>query len=112
MADPKALFETLAINDVNYVVVGKVGAALRGVPVLAHSTEVCVYYSRENSEKTAQALRDLNGQIELEHGTVNTPISGDMLETAWRDLPAGRGHRFVTDAGLVDVIYEPKGMYN
>lgn len=110
MADPKQFFELLHTHSVEYVVIDKIAAALHGVPVLAESIAIFPQCERPNNERLADALTQANGQLELVHGTSETAITAELLETGWRQLPMGQGHRFSTSMGIVDIVYLPDGL--
>jgi hypothetical protein len=110
MADPKTFFDVLSNHGVDYVVVGKLALALQGVPVVAESMAIFPLCERPNNERLADALNEIDAVVELEYGTGTAEITAELLESGWRQLENGMGHRFVTSCGIADIVYLPEGL--
>ena len=112
MADPLKLFRLLGRHEVKYVVMDRVAAALDGVPVLAFSTAIFPYDSDENNARLAQALNEIHPRLRRPQGAFPVTVDPALLDSERRELGIGIGVSFVTDFGIVDLIYSPAGVEN
>ena len=102
--DPERLIKTLARHYVRYVLIGAVAARLQGFPRMTADTDITPAPDRENIERLAAALRDLEARVYTESVPEGLPfdISAETLARA-------RAWNLVTDAGRVDIAFEPSG---
>lgn len=71
--------ETLAVHQVNFVVIGNYGAQLRGVEVQTQDADMAFQRERQNLERLMAALADLDAAIRFEGGTVRLPTHDPPL---------------------------------
>lgn len=95
------LLAALAKRRVRFLVVGGIGAQLHGAVRATKDLDVCVESARENFDRLAAALDDLDAWLDLppELGDLEVPPSSELLRrtsmTRWR-----------TRAGLLDVLHD------
>lgn len=102
--DPERILRALAARHVRYVLVGATAARLQGFPRLTADADITPARDAENLDHLAAALRDLGARIYTESVPEGLPFSSDAAT-----LARGRLWNLVTDAGRVDVIFEPSG---
>lgn len=95
---------TLARHAVRYVLIGALAARLHGAPRLTADADITPARDRDNLERLAAALRDLDARIFTE----------SLPEGLAFDCSAGTLERadmwnLVTNAGRVDVAFTPAG---
>lgn len=102
--DPERLITTLARHAVEYILVGAVAARLQGFPRLTADADITPATDAANLERLAAALRELHARVYTESVPEGLPfdISAAMLERA-------RMWNLVTDAGRLDIIFQPSG---
>ena len=102
--DPEQLFTTLARHDVQYVLIGAVAARLQGFPRVTADADITPAKDRQNLDRLAAALRELDARIYTEAVPEGLPfdVSAAMLERAnvWN---------LVTSAGRLDIVFLPSG---
>ncbi len=102
--DPELLFTTLARHEVQYVLIGAVAARLQGFPRLTADADITPAKDRQNLDRLAAALRDLDAKVYTEAVPEGLPfdVSAAMLEraTLWN---------LVTSAGRLDIVFLPSG---
>ena len=102
--DPYRIFQTLNRRGVRYIVIGGIGAALRGSPGVTQDLDVCYARDRENLERLAVALEDLGAHVRGPGVPDDLPFRPDA-ET----LEAGDHFTFATVAGDFDIMGTPAG---
>jgi hypothetical protein len=101
--DPERILRKLLEHGVRFVVIGGVAAALHGSPMLTADVDISYERSRENLERLASALRELNAKLRgIEE---DLPFKPDA-----RALRSGSNFTFTTDLGDLDVIGWPDGI--
>ncbi|MBI4543786.1 MAG: hypothetical protein HY703_01160 [Gemmatimonadetes bacterium] len=102
--DPERIVRALAKHGVRYVLIGALAARLQGFPRLTADADITPARDRDNLERLAAALRELDARIYTESVPEGLPFdcSAAMLSRAslW-DL--------ITSAGRLDVAFEPTG---
>jgi hypothetical protein len=100
--DPRLALTTLEGHGVRFVVIGGVGARLRGSPSITQDLDVCYDRAPENLKALAAALRELNARLR----GVKEDVPFRLDE---RTLRAGDTFTFETDAGALDILGTPSG---
>lgn len=102
--EPGQILRALEAHHVRYVVIGAIAAVAAGAPILTTDLDVTPANSRENLERLALALRDLDAKLRSasDPGDVPFPIDAEMLASAdsWT---------LTTRAGNLDVMFSPAG---
>lgn len=98
---PSELFAALLTHDVQFLVVGGIGAQLHGATRTTDDLDVCVPWTRENFESLAAALEDLDARLDVadEVGDLRVRPSAAFLAR----MSMTRWH---TRAGIVDVLHD------
>jgi hypothetical protein len=95
-ADISALLRVLTAHDVEFVVVGGVGAVIHGAPVSTFDLDIVPSRSAENVARLLTALNTLNARY-------RDPAGRSILPDAPR--LSGQGHSlFMTVSGPLDVL--------
>jgi hypothetical protein len=97
------MLDVLQRHGVRYVVVGAFSAVVQGYPLATFDLDVTPARDAENLERLADALRELGARLRVPRGEpVPFPVDAAMLGqgTAWT---------LATDAGPLDVVFEPAG---
>jgi hypothetical protein len=102
--DPERILRTLAGQHVRYVLVGATAARLQGFPRLTADADITPALDAENLDRLAVALRDLRARVYTESVPEGLPFSCDADTLARAKL-----WNLITDAGRVDIIFEPVG---
>lgn len=102
--DPERLFTALGAHGVRYVLIGALAARLQGFPRLTADADITPARDRENLERLAAALRELDARVYTE----NVP-EGLVFDCSAETLSRGEIWNLVTEAGRVDVAFEPSG---
>lgn len=102
--DPERLLRALASRHVSYVLVGATAARLQGFPRLTADADITPARDSENLARLASALRDLGARVYTESIPEGLPFSCDATTLARAKL-----WNLITDAGRLDVIFEPSG---
>jgi len=102
--DPERLVRTLAKHRVRYVLIGALAARLQGFPRVTADADITPAMDRLNLARLAAALRQLDARVfvaAIPEG-LRFECSAEMLEraTLWN---------LVTNAGRVDVAFQPAG---
>ena len=102
--EPGQILRALEAHHVRYVVIGAIAAIAAGAPILTTDLDVTPARSRENLERLALALRDLDAKLRSVTAPegVPFPIEAEMLATAdtWT---------LTTRVGNVDLMFLPAG---
>ena len=102
--DPERILKALAHRQVRYVLVGATAARLQGFPRLTADAEITPARDAGNLERLAAALRDLDARVYTESVPEGLPFNCES-ETLGR----ARVWKLITNAGRLDVIFEPSG---
>ena len=102
--DPEQVLRALARHRVNLVLIGAAAARLQGFPRSTLDLDITPAAGRENLQRLAAALRDLDARIyteQIPEGLV-FDCSAQMLTraTVWN---------LITSAGRVDLAFQPSG---
>jgi hypothetical protein len=104
--DPERILRALAGRDVRYVLVGAIAARLQGFPRVTADADITPARDSENLDRLAAALRGLRARVYTESVPEGLPFSCDA-ET----LSGAKLWNLVTDAGRLDIIFEPSGTH-
>lgn len=102
--DPERLFRTLAHHEVRFVLIGALAASLQGFPLATRDADITPAQDRENLERLAAALRELEARIY----TVQIP-EGLPFDCSAAMLARGETWNLVTAAGRLDIAFKPSG---
>jgi hypothetical protein len=102
--DPERLLTVLARHRVRYVLVGALAARLQGFPRLTADADITPARSGANLARLAAALRELKARIYTESVPEGLPF-----DVAPETLVRSELWNFVTDAGRLDVVFQPAG---
>lgn len=102
--DPERILKALGRRQVRYVLIGATAARLQGFPRLTAAADITPARDADNLERLAAALRDLDARVYTESLPQGLPFSCDA-----RTLARARAWNLITDAGRLDVIFEPSG---
>jgi hypothetical protein len=102
--DPLEILRILERHGVRYILIGAAAARVAGAPIVTEDVDVTPANNRENLERLAMALRELNARLrsptELEG--VSFPVDAETLTGAdmWT---------LTTSAGDLDLCFTPAG---
>ena len=102
--DPERILRVLAKRKVRYVLVGAIAARLQGFPRLTADADITPARDAKNLACLATALRDLSARVYTESVPEGLPFSCDAATLARAKL-----WNLVSDAGRVDIIFQPSG---
>ena len=102
--DPERIIRTLATHGVQYVMIGALAARLQGFPRLTADLDITPARSRENLPRLAAALRELNARVYTE-----AVPEGLAFDCSVATLERASLWNLVTDAGRIDIAFEPSG---
>ena|SRR5688572_3988870 len=102
--DPKLLFTTLARHGVQFVLIGALGATLHGFPRDTRDADITPARERENLERLAAALRELDTRIFTEDAPDGLPFDCSAPMLARGDI-----WNLITKAGRLDIAFQPSG---
>jgi hypothetical protein len=102
--DPVGMLRVLTAHNVDFVVIGGVGARLRGAPILTQDLDVTPKVSPSNLSALATALIDLEARLR----TANEP-DGVRFPPDPKLLAAANSWTLVTRLGDLDLVLEPAG---
>ena len=102
--DPERVLEVLQRHDVEYVLIGGLAAVAHGSPLPTTDVDVTPDRRRENLDRLAGALRELEARIRTtDPDGVVFPVDGAFLAAQPRML------NLTTAAGDVDLTFVPAG---
>jgi hypothetical protein len=101
---PDRMLAALEAHGVRYVLIGGFAAVIHGSPYLTSDVDVVPSRGRENLERLAEALRDLNARIWTE-----SEPSGLPFDTSADALANAEIRNLVTDHGRLDLTFVPDG---
>src|SRR5687768_15382871 len=99
---PERILEVLEEHRVRYVVIGGLAGTLHGSPVATNDADICPARDRDNLEKLAAALTDLDARV-------YSPTDPEGIGWA-RDagaLARGEIWNLVTPHGRLDISFRP-----
>ena len=102
--DPELLFTTLARHKVAYVLIGALAARLQGFPRLTADADITPARDRENLERLAAALSELNARVYTE-----AVPEGLAFDCSVAMLERSEMWNLVTAAGRLDIAFVPSG---
>lgn len=102
--DPERLVTVLAKHGVRYVLVGALAARLQGFPRVTADADITPSDDRENLERLAAALRELDARVY----TDGVP-EGLAFDCTAASLERAVIWNLVTSAGRLDVVFRPAG---
>jgi hypothetical protein len=103
--DPPTIFRVLAEHDVDYVLIGAMAALAQGAGLPATAdVDIAPAPDEANRVRLAAALRDLDARLRIGAADEPVPIALDARSFKGISLMT-----FVTEAGPVDVLFEPAG---
>jgi hypothetical protein len=100
--DPEPALEVLQRHDVDFVVIGGLAGILRGSSYPTYDIDVAYERSKQNLERLANALRELNATVR------GAPKDLPFILDA-RTLEAGQNFTFETDQGKLDILGDAAG---
>lgn len=101
---PAELTATLHRHGVRYVLIGGLAGTLHGSPMTTQDADICPERTPDNLEHLAVALRELHARIRTEGVEEGLPFACDARFFETISLV-----NLVTDAGDLDVSFEPSG---
>ncbi|MBV8341249.1 MAG: hypothetical protein JO173_02600 [Gammaproteobacteria bacterium] len=102
--DPERILRVLARRRVRYILVGAMAARLQGFPRLTADADISPAGGAANLKRLAQALDDLNARIYAESEPQGLAFNCDAGSLARANV-----WNLTTDAGRLDVIFNPVG---
>lgn len=96
------ILETLQLHRVRYVVIGGFAAVLHGSPHVTFDIDICPARDQENLEHLADALKALGARVYAREAPEGVPFDPGGLER-------GGIWNLITDAGRLDLTFEPAG---
>jgi hypothetical protein len=100
--EPRPIIETLVRHGVRFIMIGGLGARLRGSPSITDDMDVCYARDEGNLEMLAEALRDLRAKLR------GAPDDVPFILDA-KTLKAGDHFTFSTREGPLDCLGTPAG---
>jgi transcriptional regulator with XRE-family HTH domain len=102
--DPKLLLTTLARHDVQFVLIGALAAKLQGFPRFTRDADITPARERDNLQRLAAALRDLDARIFTEQIPEGLPFDCSPQMLARADI-----WNLTTKGGRLDLAFTPSG---
>lgn len=102
--DPERLLRALAEHDVRFVLIGALAARLYGFPRVTADADIAPDRAPDNVARLASALQALDARIYTESVPEGLPFDCSAAMLTRSDL-----WNLVTDAGRIDVAFEPAG---
>jgi hypothetical protein len=102
--DLRRLFAVLHRHRVSYVLIGGLAAVFHGSPFSTEDADITPDNDRQNLDRLAAALRELNAQVRTEDVPEGLPFACDAAS-----LAAAQTWNLTTDAGDLDVAFQPSG---
>jgi len=102
--DLARIVEALSRNKVAYILIGGLAAVYHGSPFPTEDADITPETDRRNLDKLATALRELNARVRTDSAPGGLPFRCDG-ET----LAAGKTWNLTTEAGDLDVTFQPSG---
>lgn len=104
MFDPDEILRVLDRHHVEFVLIGGMAAILHGSDVVTFDLDVVPKSTRDNLERLASALRDLNASLRVEGEAAGVPFDPhvELIERM-------QVLNLVTRAGDLDIVLKPAG---
>lgn len=102
--DLERLFATLQRHKVVYVLIGGLAAVFHGSPFPTEDADITPDTDGDNLTRLAAALRELNARIRTEFVPTGLPFACDA-----HALGGAQTWNLVTDAGDLDIAFQPSG---
>ncbi len=102
--DLPRLFEALGRQKVVYILIGGLAAVYHGSPFPTEDADITPEATHANLIRLAAALSELNARVRTESVSEGLPFACDA-----EGLAASQTWNLVTDAGDVDVSFQPSG---
>lgn len=102
--DPERIVTVLAKHGVRYVLIGALAARLQGFPRVTADADITPSDDRENLERLAAALRELDARVY----TDGVP-EGLAFDCSAAALARAVIWNLVTSAGRLDIAFRPSG---
>ena len=102
--NPELLLKTLNRHDVRFVLIGALAARLHGFPRLTADADITPADDTANIERLSAALRDLRAKVYTE----SVP-EGLKFDCSPAMLARSQMWNLITDAGRLDIAFEPAG---
>lgn len=102
--DPERIVVTLAAHEVEYVLIGALGARLHGFPRTTADADIAPARTAGNLDRLAAALREMGARVYTEGVPEGLPFDCSAATLARADL-----WNLITDAGRLDVAFRPSG---
>ena len=102
--DPERLMKALTRHKVKFVMIGALAARMHGFPRFTADMDITPAEDKENLEHLAAALRELDAKVYTE--SVPEGLHFDCSASA---LGRARMWNLVTNAGRIDIAFEPSG---
>ena len=102
--DPKLLLTTLARHDVQFVLIGALAAKLQGFPRFTRDADITPARERDNLQRLAAALRELDARIYTESIPEGLPFDCSPQMLARADI-----WNLTTKGGRLDLAFTPSG---
>jgi hypothetical protein len=102
--DPEQIVRVLAKHAVRYVLIGALAARLQGFPRMTADADITPARDRDNLERLAAALRELDARVYTE----SVP-EGLRFDCSAASLARAELWNLVTSAGRIDVAFVPAG---
>ena len=103
--DPERLLAALSSHKVNFVLIGALAARLHGFPRLTADADITPAEDKPNLERLAAALNELDAKVYTE----SVP-EGLVFDCSAASLARARMWNLVTNAGRLDIAFEPSGV--
>lgn len=104
--DLERLFGVLKRHKVVYVLIGGLAAVYHGSPFPTEDADITPDDTDANLTRLAAALREFNAKIRTESAPEGLPFACDA-----RGLAAAKTWNLVTDAGDLDIAFQPSGTH-
>lgn len=102
--DPERVIKALARHRVKFVMIGALAARMYGFPRLTADLDITPADDEKNLEKLAAALRQLDARVYTESIPEGLPF-----DCSPRTLGRAKMWNLVTNAGRVNIAFEPSG---
>ncbi|MGH2693910.1 MAG: DUF6036 family nucleotidyltransferase [Actinomycetota bacterium] len=101
--DPLGALEVLSAHEIDFVLIGGLAARLHGSPTVTDDLDICHSAERDNLERLAEALRQMEAKLRVAPADVPFPLDA-------RTLAAGANFTFSTNYGPLDCMALPAGV--
>lgn len=102
--DPEQLIKVLSKHRVDFVLIGALAARLQGFPRLTADADITPSRDRENMNRLAAALRELDARVFTE-----AVPEGLEFDCSAETLSRAETWNLVTTAGRLDLAFRPSG---